>query len=145
MISLNQMLKKPLLEEMIVLLLVVRVLHLAANTYHLYWSIYEFDSVVHFFAGAAMSAFFLWLYFYSGFFNPKKINMTKFLVVSILGAMLISVLWEIYELIFGQTMVSKIDYPYDTMMDLLMGFLGSVVFCFYAFIKEEKSLPHEQS
>jgi hypothetical protein len=137
------MLKKPLLRETIILLLVVGALHLVAVIHHLYWSIYEFDSVVHFLAGAALSAFFLWLYFYSGFFNPHKRTLAKFLVVSIFGTMFLGVLWEIYELVFGQTMVSKIDYPYDTMMDLIMSFLGSVAMCFYAYIKEEKNLPHE--
>jgi hypothetical protein len=130
------MLKKPLLIEAIILFLVVGILHLVATIYHLYWSIYEFDSVVHFFAGAALAAFFLWFYFFSGYFNPPKRTLTKFLLISILGAMSIAIFWEIYELIFRQTMVQKADYPYDTMMDILMSLLGVLVGCFYAYIKE---------
>ena len=127
---------------MFILLAIVGVLNFLATTFHLYWSIYEFDSLVHFLAGAALSLFFLWLYFFSGFFNPQKRNLTKFLIISVLGAVSLSVSWEIYELIFKQTMVSKIDYPYDTMIDLLMGFLGAVVACLYASIKENNN-QHE--
>jgi hypothetical protein len=130
------MLKKPLFLEMLILFFIVGILHLIASIYHLYWSIYEFDSVVHFFAGAALSAFFLWFYFFSGYFNPAKRNLTKFLIVSIIGTMFVSLSWESYELIFRQTMVRKADYPYDTMMDLLMDFLGTMAMCFFAYIKE---------
>lgn len=123
---------------MVVLAAVAMALHIVATIYHLYWSIYEFDSVVHFFAGAALSAFFLWLYFFSGYFNPLQRSLKKFLLVSILGAMFIGLSWEIYELIFKQTMVQKADYPYDTMMDLIMNLLGAIVICFYGHLREDK-------
>lgn len=130
------MLKKPLFLEMFVLFLVVLALHIVATIYHLYWSIYEFDSLVHFLAGIALALFFSWLYFFSGYFNPQKRSLIKFLLIAILGAMFIGVSWETYELIFKQTMVQKIDYPYDLMMDLMMDLLGAVAGCFYAYIKE---------
>ena len=37
----------------------------------------EFDSVVHFFGGTTLGAFFLWFYFFSGFFVPQKRDLTK--------------------------------------------------------------------
>jgi hypothetical protein len=130
------MLKKPLFKEMLALFFIVGALHLIASIYHLYWSIYEFDSVVHFFGGAALSTFFLWFYFFSDFFNPQKRSLTQFLIVSTMGAMFIGISWEIFEIIFKQTMVQKLDYSYDTTMDLMMDFLGAVVACFYAYIEE---------
>ena len=133
------MLKKPLFLETLILFAVVAGLHLIATVYHLYWSIYEFDSVVHFFAGAALSLFFLWFYFFSGFFSPPAKNLAKFLLISVVGAMFVGVSWEIYELIFKQTMVSKIDYSYDTMMDLIMDLLGAVTACFYGYLKQHES------
>jgi hypothetical protein len=138
MISLNHMLKKPLFSEALLFFVIVIVLDQFARAYHLYWSIYEFDSVVHFFAGISLALFFCWLYFFSGFFNPQKRSLKNFLLVAILGVMFIGVSWEIYELLFKQTMVAKIDYPYDTMMDLLMDLLGAVAGCFYAHLKETK-------
>ena len=123
---------------MFFLLVIVGVLNFLATIYHLFWSIYEFDSVVHFLGGAALSAFFLWFYFFSGFFSSQKRNLAKFLIVSILGTMFVAVSWEIFELLLGEAIIQKSEYPYDTMMDLIMDFLGAVVMCFYGYLKEEK-------
>ena len=130
------MLKKPLFIETLVFLAVLGVLHVIAIAYHLYWSIYEFDSLVHFLAGITLSLFFLWLYFFSGLFDPPKRTLGKFLLVAVLGAMLASVLWEIYELIFDQTMAQKADYAYDVTLDLIIDLLGAMAGCFYGYIKE---------
>jgi hypothetical protein len=136
--------KKPLFLEAVTFLILVVVLDVLARIYHLYWSVYEFDSIVHFFAGIALALFFSWVYFFSGFFNPQKRGLKNFVLISILGALFVGFSWEIYELIFKQTLVTKIDYPYDTVMDIIMDFLGSVMGSFYAFLKEEsfkKILP----
>lgn len=138
------MFKKPLFLEAILFFVIVVALDQFARAYHLYWSIYEFDSIVHFFAGITTSLFWLWLYFFSGFFNPQKRNLKQFILVAILGAILVGVSWEIYELIFKQTLVAKVDYSYDTAMDLLMDLLGALAGCFYAHLKENnlnKILP----
>lgn len=124
---------------MFILLVIVWVLNYVAGIYHLYWSVYEFDSLVHFLAGASVSLFFLWFYFYSGFFNSQKKNLTKFLLISILGAMFIAVSWEIFELLLGEALVQKSEYAYDTSLDLIMVFLGTMVGCFYAYLKNEQS------
>lgn len=113
-------------------------LNYIAGLYHLYWSVYEFDSLVHFLGGATLSAFFLWLYFFSGFFNPSKRNLFKFLVVATVGSMFVAVVWEIYELFLGEAIMNKAEYPYDTTLDIIMDFLGTLAVCFYGYLKEEK-------
>lgn len=123
---------------MFVLLAVVGVLNHIANLYHLYWSTNEFDSLVHFLGGATFSAFFLWFYFFSGFFSPIKRDLKNFLLISILGVMLVSVSWEIYELFLGEAIMNKQEYPFDTMLDFIMDILGAVAICFYGYLKEEK-------
>lgn len=130
--------KKPLVIETLALFLVVFSLDSLARARHLYWSIYEFDSVVHFFAGAAVALFFSWLYFFSGYFNPQKRDLKRFFLYAVLGAMLVGVSWETYELIFEQTMVQKADYPYDVMMDFIMDFLGAAAGALYVYFKELK-------
>lgn len=121
---------------MFVLLALVGGLHYIASTRHLYWYIYEFDSVVHFLGGLAIAKFFLWLYFFSGGFNPPKRSLAKFFLVAIIGTMLMSVFWEIFELFLGEAEVQQAEYAYDTMMDFVMDLLGAVVACFYGYIKE---------
>jgi hypothetical protein len=130
------MLKKPLFLEMFVLLLVVGVLNYLASIYHLYWSTNEFDSGVHFLGGAALSAFFLWLYFFSGFFNPKNRSLPMFLMVAIVGSMFVAVAWEAYELILGEAVIQKAAYPYDTTLDFIMDTLGMIAVALYGHLRE---------
>ena len=129
------MLKKPLFWETIIFFAIAVALHIVATVFHLYWSIYEFDSLTHFFFGAALAFLFLWFYFFSGFFGAPPKNFARFLLISFFGAISVALLWESYELIFKQTMVQKADYPYDTMMDLIMDFLGAVAACLYGYFK----------
>lgn len=130
------MFKKPLFIDAIVVFIILGVLHYFANTYHLYWTIKEFDSIVHFIGGAALSLFFCWFYFFSDFFEPKNRTLVFFACVSVLGALYFGLIWEMYELVFGNTMVQKVDYPFDLFMDLIMDFLGAAAGCLYCYIKE---------
>ncbi|MFA6269746.1 MAG: hypothetical protein WC657_00880 [Candidatus Paceibacterota bacterium] len=130
------MFRKPLFLETFILLATVGILNYFATRYHLYWSTYEFDSLVHFLGGATLSAFFLWAYFFSGFFDPQKRKLKNFLLVAFLGAMSVAIIWEIYEIFLGEVAVSGAEYPYDTMMDLIMDFLGIMAFCFYGYMRE---------
>lgn len=139
MILFRSMLKKPLFLEAFILLATVGILNHVAVTHNLYWSWAEFDSVVHFFGGAALSMFFLWLYFFSGWFNPQNRELKNFLLVSISGAIFIAVLWEIQELVLGESMVQKSEYAFDTTMDFIMDFLGILAACFYGYMKELKT------
>lgn len=100
------------------------------------WPIYEFDSIVHFIAGAGLALFFIWLYFFSGYFNPQKRNLKNFLFVSILGAMFIGISWEIYGFIFKPVMAQQASYIHGVMMNLVIDLLGALAGCFYAYIKE---------
>ena len=124
---------------MFVLFMIVGVLNYIATVNHLYWSIYEFDSLVHFLAGAALSMFFLWLYFFSGFFNSQNRSLAKFLLIAVLGSMFMAVSWEIYELVLGEAVFHKVEYPFDTTLDIIMGFLGAIAACFYGYLKNEQS------
>lgn len=140
------MLKKPLFLETFVLLAIVGVLNYVAVKFHLYWTVGEFDSAVHFFGGATASFFFLWLYFYSGLFNPSNRSLSKFLFVALFGAMLVSVLWEVFELMLGEASIKKSEYPFDTVLDLIMDFLGALAACFYGYLRETKSqIPNPKS
>lgn len=50
--------------------------------------------------------------------------------------MFVAISWEIHELILGEVLIQKAEYAYDTSLDLTMDFLGILVACFYAYIKE---------
>ncbi|HEY4480255.1 MAG TPA: hypothetical protein VJB58_02195 [Candidatus Paceibacterota bacterium] len=130
--------KKPLFWEMFGLLFLVGILNYFAYTYHLYWRIKEFDSLLHFLGGATLAVFFLWLYFFSGAFSPLKRDLPFFLVIAIVGSMFVAITWEIYELILGEARFAVDEYHFDTLMDLAMDTLGMMAACFYGYLKEIK-------
>ena len=50
--------------------------------------------------------------------------------------MFVAISWEIFELFLGETVMKKSEYPYDTIMDLIMGLLGVISACFYGYVRE---------
>lgn len=132
------MLRKPLFWETFILLAAMGIFNYIAVERHLYWSMNEFDSFVHFLGGATLSSFFLWLYFYSGAFSPSKRNLLNFIFISLIGAMAFSVLWEIFELVLGEVSIQKEEYPFDTALDFAMDFLGAAAVTLYGYLKELK-------
>ena len=130
--------KKPLFWEMFVFVLCMGVLNAVALYFFLYWKINEFDSLVHFVAGMAVSTTLLWLYFYSPFFNPTKRNMKDFIFVSIFGIIVVGFIWEIFELQSGITSIMDPEYYFDTMLDIIMDTLGALAGCMYGYFREIK-------
>lgn len=130
------MIRKPLFKELFYTLFIVAVLNIIAIKFYLYWSIKEFDSLVHFLGGAWVSLVFIWLFFYSNLFAPKNRSLKNFVVVSILGIVFIGILWEMFELLVGSTDVNDLEYPFDTSLDIVMDILGALSACFYSYLKE---------
>ena len=99
----------------------------------------ELDSLVHFLAGLSWGLLFLWFYFFSGFFLPQKRSFFQFLILALVGILFIAVSWEIYELLLGEAVFNKLQYPFDTTLDFIMDFLGALVACLYGYLREMKS------
>lgn len=129
------MLRKPFFIETFILLVVVGTLNWIASVYNLYWSVYEFDSLVHFLGGATLASFFIWLYFYSGIFGETQKSLNRFLLVAMIGAMFLAVAWEIYEFLIGEVNIMGAAYPFDTTLDFIVDFLGALAFCLYGYLK----------
>ncbi len=139
------MFKKPLFKETVFVFFIMLVMHLLALKFYLYWTVGEYDSVLHFLGGLWTSLLFLWLYFFSGVFAPKSRTLFSFFVVSTLSLVLVGVAWEIFELLTGLTFVQWSDYFSDTALDFVMDFFGSVVGFLYAYIREieNQNIPPE--
>ena len=132
------MLRRPLFKEFFIFLIVIGSLNYLADQFNWYWSFIPFDSFMHFLGGLWVVLFFMWFYFYSGLFAPRKRNLSQFLIVAILGLIFVAVTWEIYELILGEASFNRAGYAWDTTMDLMMDMLGGLAACFYAYLKELK-------
>lgn len=133
--------KKTLFKEFLFTLVLVLPLHIIALQHDWYWNKGELDSFMHFLGGALVSFGILWIYFFSNFFNPPKRNFIHFFYVSFLGLVFASVSWEIYELIAEMTFVTTENYVYDTSLDFIMDFLGSLAACLYGYMKDNFPTP----
>src|SRR3990167_3900032 len=133
--------KKPIFIEALLSLLVLAVLHNIATYEFLYWRVDEFDSLMHFLGGVALSFFFVWLYFFSGLFAPKNRGLGNYIFVSMLGVATLAVLWEIFELLMGISVIDWSRYMSDTTLDYIMDALGGLAACLYAYLKAESAMP----
>ncbi len=129
--STTGMIKTPLFKRTFWLLFVVGFLNIIAIKLYLYWTVWWFDMVVHFLAGAtvAMTAMLLWYFFFKGTIP----NISKSIKISVAAALLIGILWEFYELYFSITFLSDgLAYWTDTSSDLLMDISGGILGALYA-------------
>ena len=138
------MFRKPLFWELFLLTVVVGVLNYFALAYDLYWFVYEFDSLMHFLAGALVAVFFIWVYFFSGFFNPTKRTLFTFLKIAFLSSIFVAVSWEVYEVFLGEVVVQGLEYAYDTTLDFIMDILGILGATFYGYMKEINRIKNNE-
>lgn len=125
------MIKKRLFQHIFILLLMVAVLHFFASIFYIYWLFPWFDIVPHFLSGGAvaMTIILFWWYFYPNQFH----NRSKIILMTILGAFVIGILWETFEVYFSITFLSDgIAYVTDTSSDFLMDICGGFFGALYA-------------
>jgi len=97
------------------------IFHYFANIYSWYWLFTPSDLIVHWFAG--MWAVFLMHYFATKTGLVEEHN-PGLLMALFWGALLIGILWELFEVSSGVIRVTY-EYPGDTFFDLLMDMVGA--------------------
>lgn len=98
----------------------IAALHVVANAYFLYWSVWWFDILMHFLGGLFIAASALWLL---RFEVPPGIRSRIPVFISVFGAVLIvGVAWEVFEKITGA--YNAIHYTLDTATDIAMDMAG---------------------
>ena len=112
--------------------MVTGILNMIAIKFYLYWTTNYFDILMHFLGGLWVTLTVLWLWsLKKGFVIPSK---QKVLKVSIIFTLIVGVMWEIYELYIGVTLLSDgINYWTDTSSDLMMDFVGAVFGSLYGY------------
>ena len=96
------------------------IIHFVALEFYLYWMYFWFDMLMHFLGGISVAFGVSTL----PFFNiniPQRFNNlgTYILVVLIVG-----ILWEVFELANGISIVGDDNFVLDTFTDLLFGIIG---------------------
>ena len=132
------MLQTPLFKTLFFLIVIVGFLNLLAVKFYFYWSIWWFDMMMHFLGGAWIAVVALWFFYFSGHFKTK-IKTSRAVFIAITSAIIIGVLWEVYELIIGLTLWPEDSF--DTITDVVMDTLGAM-FSYMYFIYIDK-LPKE--
>ena len=120
-----------LFKHAFILLLVIATLDILGEVFYLYWSIWWFDTLLHFLSGICVTMGGISVYFY--IFKNLTPDTTKIILIGLAWIVFIGVIWEIFELYFGITFLSDgITYIRDTSSDLLMDIIGGLVGSLYA-------------
>jgi len=86
-------------------------------TFYWYSSIWYYDMLMHFLGGAWLGFAFIW------FFKIKKISFELILKI-ILGVLLISILWEVFEVILNDNTTINPFNTLDTISDIFFDIAG---------------------
>ncbi len=118
--------KTPLFPTLLVLLVFMAAVHLVATYLKWYWSIPWIDRIPHFTAGALVALSSLWLFYLSGYFRLSKPSYGKMFFLSFSSAVVVGLLWEIFEVTFHITSLSSPNYLSNNGGDMLMDMAGAV-------------------
>lgn len=102
-------------------------LNYVALTFYLYWSLWWYDSMMHFLGGLTLGVLAVW------FWNVEKHSLRAFLLIFI-TVMLLGGVWEVFEYVFdiAGTARGTLNYWKDTIHDMVMDGLGAVLAYFWA-------------
>ena len=119
------------------LLALVALVHVVALQLHLYWHFWWLDIFVHFGGGLWVALAVSWLLLFARR-EPR-------IIALICTAIVIGILWEIFEVLIGMTFEDK--YVFDTTIDLLMDTAGGIAGYFLTARLRERDtiIPHEDT
>lgn len=115
----------------------IAVLYAIGLYFKLLWQIWWYDILLHTLAGVLISLVFLGLIRMYGFTFRKMHHM---FIPAIAAALVIGLLWEVFELVIGATFVSKAGYKTDTSIDLVCDIVGAMIGVLISFKKSNNQL-----
>ena len=132
------MIKTRLFKHTFILLFFISAMYLIGIVLHLNWTYWWYDVILHFLSGVSvgMATIIVWHYGFN-FSKSDKIQMIK---IAVFAALVIGILWEIFELYMGLTFISDgINYVRDTASDIIMDISGGFFGALYAYKLTVKS------
>ena len=106
--------------------------HIFATVQHLYFTLWWVDIPMHMLGGVTVAAFSLWLY--EHLTAREKTIVISRLPFMIMNVLIIGGLWEVYELLTGQTFNFLGSFPFDSLKDLAVDELGT----YFVYAEERK-------
>ena len=130
------MIEKSLFKRAFVVLFAIGFMSFLDSKLYLTWIYWWFDMVMHFSAGGVVGmATVLYCIYFSKFLGSK----IKIIFYAALAGFVVGFAWELFELYFGlATFNDGMSYLTDTLSDLSLDMLGSILFSIYStkFIKK---------
>lgn len=117
----------PLL-SFLLLVVILGFLHFAGIYLHLYWRVQSFDRLVHIIGGFFVAIASLSIIYGSKLQTVKR---SHSLMVGIFAALVVGILWEIFEVQNGITSLRDIGYWIDSIGDILSDFIGGCLAALY--------------
>ncbi len=105
------------------LIVLIALLHYLALDRAYYWTIAWYDIMMHFLGGLWVALATIWILRTERLSFFKKCSWKSVLV----AVLVIGVLWEVYEVVFGLTFISDPEYWGDTTLDLIMDLVGGAL------------------
>ncbi len=125
------MLKNKLFKPFFYTLVIVGIVEVAGNTFHLMYSLMWFDMIMHSLGGFFVSLSALVILAQ----RRAHPSYDQLFFYGVATAFVFGVLWEIFELYFGITYFYSADYWGDNGMDVVMDIFGGLVSVFYSYFK----------
>ena len=94
--------------------------------FHIWW----YDIPLHFLGGLAIAMAVLYVYYFAGLFAPVAAP-RRFFLLALIAAIVVGIIWEIFEYVSGFTFTTGDKYVLDTLKDMGMDILGALVAYIY--------------
>lgn len=101
----------------LVAIALVAMLHVSGLHFYFYWRIPWYDRIVHVIAGFAVVFFTYYI--------------SRSLSLSVIGALVVGVAWEVFEIQSGYSSMAHSGYIFDTIGDLVSDVVGGTVALLY--------------
>jgi hypothetical protein len=133
--------RKKLLVEMAVLVVTLTIVQYLAIGFFLYVRFWWLDILMHAIGGAFVGLLAIWFFYFSGYISNENQARLKFayIAVAFFTTLIFALLWEVYEFIIlykpliGSYLTFE-SYFQDTVKDVVVGLLGSLLAVGYFFI-----------
>ena len=122
----NKLFKQPLFIEVLSLTIVVAIIHWIASIYYFYYLVPNLDILMHFLGGLLIGLIILSLLFVRRLFGFAHTHHGVVITTTLFGVLLIGLGWELFEVFFDMTAITRIDL-FDTLLDLVMDSIGGGV------------------
>jgi len=121
------MTSRGILYTALILSIIFSLLAFAGIAFYFYWIYWWYDVMMHFFAGIIAGFATYWVLFCSRhFLSHLSLSLVAKMTVVVLCFLVVGVVWEALEYITGTAFPGG-NYLYDTVSDIVLGVIGSVL------------------